>query len=133
MKKMLTTLAATASIVAVSFAFAAAKVDSGVYYSTQHPKAGMKALAVPATNITVTNYSDELIFAVVPGSPIDDRIGSGKSDTISNDSYYGDTHLVLLDWNRSVFFDQNVCRRAIVTVDGRPGSYHIDVNRKFCN
>lgn len=111
----------------------AAAADNTGYFSTLHPAAGIAAMAVPATNITVVNYSDETIFALVPNSPIYDQLLSGKSDTISNNSLYSDTHLVLQDWNRNTFFEQNVCRRAIVTVDGRPGNYHINVDRKFCS
>ena len=131
MKKTLVTLVTTASTLVASFAFAA----SGYYSKLDAAPAALtgnaKALAVPATNITVLNYSEETIYVVVPGA-INDKVLSGRSDTISHDSLYNDTHLVLQDWNHNSFFDQNVCRRAIVTVDGRPGSYHINVDRKFC-
>lgn len=131
MKKILTFVALAMSTAVVSVASAETK-NSNVYYSTLHPSTSAQAFAVPATNITVINYSQETIYAIVPNSPINDQLFSGKSDTISNNSYYGDTHLVLQDWNRSTFFDQYVCRHAIVTVDGQPGGYHINVDRKYC-
>jgi hypothetical protein len=129
MNKILSGVAMIASTLAVSFAANAADVSS--YYSTLHPKAS-KTLSVPPTNITVLNYSEEAIFAIVPGTPINDMLRAGKSDTISHDTYYGDTRLVLQDWNRYTMYDQYVCRRAIVTVDGRPGYYRISVDRKYC-
>lgn len=130
MNKILSGVAMIASTLAVSFAANAA--DIGSYYSTLHPKASSKTLAVPATNITVLNYSEEAIFAIIPGTGINDMLTAGKSDTISNDTYYGDTRLVLQDWARYTFFDQYVCRRAIVTIEGRPGYYRYTVDRKFC-
>lgn len=91
-----------------------------------------KTLTVPETNITALNYSDESIYVVVPNSPINFEVFSGNSRTISRNGYYGSTQLVLQDWNRITFFNQYVCRRAIVTVDGRPGSYRVSVDGKYC-
>lgn len=136
MKKVLLSLLTTASLLATSLV-SAATVDLSGYYSALHPKATVasKALLLPPTNITVTNYSEDLIFVAVPGA-IDDAVPSGKSDTISHDSYSGSTHLVLQYINRygvrATFFDQYVCQRAMLTVDGRDGFYHSDIDARYC-
>src|SRR5579862_4166024 len=124
MKKILTTVAAVVSAFAVSMACAETPKNNG-YFSSMNPGAGSKSLTVPATNITVINMTDGYIYVTVPGTTISDMVYTGKSDTISNDGLYRDTHLALLDFNHATFFDQFVCRRAIVTVDGYTGNFHI--------
>lgn len=130
MKKWFVNLLTVVCLLWTSITLAANAADQS-YHSKQSvsPSTG---IAVPATNITIINYSEESIYATVPGTSVYDILYAGRSDTIFNNAYYGDTRIVLQDWNRITFFDQYVCRRAIVSVDGRPGSYRIIVDRKYC-
>lgn len=132
MKNFLIRLTALVSFAIASMAFAAPDVNTDNYYVNANNTAFTKALAVPETNITVLNYSDESVYVIVPNSPINVEVFSGNSRTISRNGYYGYTQLVLQDWNGITFFNQGVCRRAIVTVNGRPGYYHVSIDGKFC-
>lgn len=140
MKKILTLLAVLGLLFApISFA---ATSKTGGYYSTQHPKvatattAATKSGSYPYTDITVVNSSYDVIYTIVPGTPIDDRVYPNGNDHIYNDDpniYW--THLVLLDpyrdWIRPIF-DGTVCSRAIVTVYGGPGNYNTYINSNAC-
>ncbi|MBX3709017.1 MAG: hypothetical protein KIT56_00035 [Gammaproteobacteria bacterium] len=134
MKKSLLGFVTVLIVLAASLALAAnaSNINAG-YYSSAGSKAMTAAsvLALPPTNITVLNYSEERIFVAVP-NVFEYEIPTGNSRTIAHDSYYGDTSLILSDWNHNRFWESTVCRRAIVVVDGRPGNYHISVDRKFC-
>lgn len=131
MKKMLSFVAAAISAATVTMAYADTPKNND-YYSSMRPGAGSASLMVPITNITVINMSDRFIYVTVPNTTISDMVYTGKSDTISNDSTGYDTHLVLLDSYHATFFDQFVCRRAVVMVDGTSGNFHINVDRRYC-
>jgi hypothetical protein len=131
MKKLLIGLTTLFSLAIGSMAFATAADNSG-YYLNSNNTSITKTLTVPETNITALNYCDESIYVIVPNSPINYEVFSGNSRTISRNGYYGSTQLVLQDWNRITFFNQYVCRRAIVTVDGRPGAYRVLIDGKYC-
>ena len=128
MKKILIALATTLSLAAATTTFAA-NTGTNDYYISSGDQIASKAFVVPATNITVLNYSDEFIYLA---SPVNYQIPSGNSRTISRNAYYDSTHIVLQDWNYTTFYDRFVCRRAIITVDGRPGYYRISVDGRYC-
>lgn len=133
MKKI---LAATALIGFLFSAIANAAPTVSNYYSTQKPKAvtTVKKNLYPATDIGVYNWSSDYIYTVVPNTPINDLVYPNDNDHIYNDTYYGMTHIVLLDPTpyRNVFFDGYVCRYAVVNVYGYPGSYNVYVNSSYC-
>lgn len=137
MKKILSMLALAGFISAPIVAFAAANTNG--YYSTQHAKttvgtkAAAKAAFYPYTDISIVNYSYNMIYATVPGTPVYDSIAPYGTDHIYNDnpSIYW-THLVLLDPNHRIFFEHDVCRRALVTVYGSNGSYTTNINSNAC-
>lgn len=109
--------------------FADAKSTSNGYYNVPYTKSFAHTL-VPATNISVLNYSDDTVYAIVPGLGV--TLFSGNATTFRLDNFYGETYMTLQDpWQRP-FFTQYVCRRAIVIVDGRPGAYRINVDRRYC-
>jgi hypothetical protein len=87
-----------------------------------------KMFVLPATNITVLNYSDTSIYVIIPGTSIDYEITSGNSRTISRLGYYGDTRLLIENWFHYNILDRYICNRSIVTVD----SSHITIDRKYC-
>lgn len=123
-------------IVAISSGFAEVATDNSdtAYYISPKNNSAEKNFVMPATNITVINYSDVSIYILVPG--IDYEVDPGVSNTINRDAYYGETSLVLQslngDWMRVNLFSNQICRHAIVTVDGKSGSYHTTVDKKYC-
>lgn len=133
MKKISLGLVAISSLISASFCFANTP-DLSNYFSTLHskPTAGLKATFHPPTDITIVNASTNYIFAVVPGSPVNDRLSPGFNDHIygynTNDAY-----IVLQDPYRDTFYSDYVCRLAIVTVYGNPGSYRINIDNDLCN
>ena len=127
-KSMLKSLAILGALVAGS-TFAGTNAIAGKYYTAPYTKAFNAAL-VPATNISVLNYSDDTIFAYVPGLTI--PLYSGNANTIRLDNFWGDTYLTLQDPRGVPFYTQYVCHRAMVIVDGRPGYYRTTVDRRYC-
>lgn len=102
------------------------------YYSTHHPKPKLHGAAAqhpypPATDIVVSNNSADIIFVIVPFSPINDVVYPGTIDHIYNDTLYGDTHLILQDPRRIIFFDDFICRRGYVAVYGGINAYNVQV------
>src|SRR5580700_10777970 len=132
--KKLVALSAFFALLLSSLAMAATDVASN-YYSGQHPlnNTALKAKNLyPATDITVSNSTTDIIYATVPGTPVYDMLYPNNNDHIYNDSYYGMTRVVLQDPYRYPFFDGYVCRYAIVSVYGYPGSYNVYVNSNYC-
>lgn len=126
----------------VSTAFAAATPEPpremlNKYYSSTHPRAihGMQAgmASYPATDITVVNATVSVIHVVVPGTPIDDVKTSETNDHIWHDYLTSPTHLNLVDPYGNIFFDRYVCRLAVVSVFGYPGSYRFNIDETYCN
>ncbi|OGT56760.1 MAG: hypothetical protein A3F14_04380 [Gammaproteobacteria bacterium RIFCSPHIGHO2_12_FULL_43_28] len=135
MKKQSIGLTAIAALLAANVAFAN-NVDLNGYYSTQHPQTmsnSVKATMFPPTDITLINGSSDIIFAVVPGSPINDVIYPTKNDHIRHNTYAGLTRIMLKDPSNSVFFDNYLCRLAVMTVYGQPGNYQWNVDNELCN
>lgn len=112
-----------------STAFADTKAVANKYYSAPYSKAVSTAM-VPATNIAVLNYSDNTVYASVPGLTL--TLFSGYANTFRHDTYFGDSYLTLQDPSGVVFYNQYVCHRAIVTIDGRPGYYRTTVDGHRC-
>lgn len=141
MKKLALSLLAITGLITASYAFATA---SSGYYSTLHPNANTSASAksplFPPTDITVINSSTSLVHVVVPGTSINDTVAPPTNDPnapppndhIRNGSYYGTTEIVLQDPNFNTFFDQSFCRLAVVTINGCPGQYHVNVDNEYC-
>ncbi|MBA3660583.1 MAG: hypothetical protein H0W64_02550 [Gammaproteobacteria bacterium] len=135
MRKIQLCATALMSLFTASVAFASSDMLSN-YYSSQRPQAtaAIKASLHPPTDITVINASTSHIYAVVPNSPINDLINPGFNDHIYNTNpNVWSTLLVLQDPYRGTFFNANVCRLAIVTVYGTPGSYRINTDTDLCN
>lgn len=116
-------------LLATGCAFANTQTATTGYYTAPYVKAAKTAL-VPATNIAILNYSDDTVYAYVPGAGI--TLFSGNTNTFRHDTYFGDTQLTLQDPVHTTFFNQYVCHRAIVTIDGRPGYYRTTVDRRYC-
>lgn len=133
MKTMRLSLIALAALTAVSLA-SAAPVNLADYYSTQHPASSSKTKATlfPPTDITIINASVSPIYAIVPNSPIFDLIYPTANDHIRNNTYSGDTNLVLQDSYRVTIFNNTVCRAAVVTVYGQPGANNIVIDTEYC-
>lgn len=136
MKKISIFLVLITSIIMSPMILAAANpVPVSGYYSTKHPGNGLKAnKRMPAaTDITIFNASQAIIYARVPNSPIDDEIfPNTPPDHIYNDTQYDDTYIEFLDPYRNIFFGQYLCRHAVVTITGRLGSYQVNVDRNYC-
>lgn len=126
---------ALASLLAFSTTWAFAAADLSGYYSSMHPKTGValkKAMLHPPTDITIVNASSNYIFAIVPNA-INDMINPGFNDHIyNNNPGVWTTYLVLQDPFHNDFFRDNVCREAVITVYGGPGSYRINVDNDLC-
>ena len=136
MKKRALSLFAALGFLSTSFVFASqTNLDLKGYYSSQHPSTVVKATTTmfPPTDITVANSSSDGIYVVVPNTPIHDFVYAGNNDHIRHSSYYGDTHLILEDPYHHVFFDNYVCRLAVVNVLGQPGAYHLNVDSEYCH
>lgn len=133
------------SFCAVTFSFAAADVAKnpsngssahakpGDYYSTKHSQPKLNASAKgypfpPATDIAIYNGTNNIIFVMVPFSPINDVIYPHTADHIYHDTMYADTHIVLQDPQRFTFFDRFVCRHANIMVSGGQYNYHTTVD-----
>lgn len=132
MKKLLVSACALATLAVAGLSHAAPMN----YTSTLHPAAGMTANATlhPPTDITIINATNNYIFAVVPGSPINDTLSPGFNDHIYNNNPSAwTTYLMLQDPYRNTFFANNVCRLAIVTVYGAPGAYRLNIDSDLCN
>ena len=117
-------------LLTASAAYADAKSTNKGYYTAPYSKTALAAMVVPATNIAILNYSDDTVFAYVPGASI--TLFSGNANTFRHDTYWADTQLTLQDPIHNTFFNQYVCHRAIVTIDGRPGYYRTTVDRRYC-
>ncbi len=132
MKKLLLTACAVAGLAASSLSNAAPMN----YTSTLHPGAGaaLNATLHPPTDITIINATNNYIYAVVPGSPINDALSPGFNDHIyNNNASAWTTYVLLQDPYRNTFFANNVCRLAIVTVYGAPGAYRLNIDNDLCN
>ncbi|OGT45898.1 MAG: hypothetical protein A3E83_02310 [Gammaproteobacteria bacterium RIFCSPHIGHO2_12_FULL_41_20] len=132
MKKLYISTFAALGIAMAPCAFSQG-VDFNGYYSTQHvSKSATANNLVPPTDITVVNASSDIVYAIVPNSPIHDLIYSGQNDHIRHNNYYGDTHLVLTDPFSRTLFDGYVCRLAMVSVSNPFGAYRINVDSEYC-
>lgn len=134
MKTMRLSFIALAAMAAASIA-SAASPNLADYYSAQHPalNSKVKAVTFPATDITVINASTSPIYAIVPNSPIYDLIYPTANDHIRNNTFYGDTNLVLQDTYQNTIFNRYVCRASVVTVYGQPGSNSIVIDTEYCS
>jgi hypothetical protein len=111
------------------------KADLAGYYSSQHPHAGLKAAlanSYPATDITVVNATDNVITMAIPNA-FSDYVQVEANNHLRHQTLVAPTHLNLLDPYGNVFFDQYVCRLAVVTAYGQVGSYRINVDTEYCN
>lgn len=129
MKKIFLSLVMLFSIIIASTTFAADAKKNGYYVSNK--TLSLKSSELPPTYIPIHNFSNNLINVTIPGQ-LDFYIRAGDTRNITHDSYYGNTRVVLQDPYRIAFWDQYVCRRAIITVYGRPGSYNITADPAFC-
>ena len=114
----------------------AQNVNMNDYYSTQHPQTtanSVKAALFPPTDITLINASSDIIFAIVPGSTINDVIYPTKNDHIRHNTYAGLTHIMMRDPYNGTFFDNYLCRLAVMTVYGQPGGYQWNIDNELCN
>ena len=134
MKTMRLSLIAVAALTAASIA-SSATLNLADYYSTQHPALSSKAKSItfPPTDITVINASVSPIYAIVPNSPVYDLIYPTANDHIRNNNWYGDTALQLQDSYHGLIFNSNVCRLAVVTVYGQPGSNSVVIDTEYCS
>lgn len=134
MKKISLTLVVISCLISTASSFAN-NVDLNIYYSSLHSKSGLTRTLHPPTDITIINATSNFIFAVVPGSPVNDCLNSGMNDHI-----YGynpnleTTYIVLQDYPyRNTFYADYVCRLAIVTAYGSPGYYRVNIDSDLCN
>lgn len=135
MKKTLLILLTLTTMASTAFAAAPlSKLELGHYYSKQHPRTpGMNAASMyPATDITVVNATVGVIYTVVPNSPIYDVNSPETNDHVRHDSLMGPTHIHLQDPYGNAFFDNYVCRLAVITTFGFPGSYRVNVDEEYC-
>lgn len=133
MKKINLSLLAVSSLLTASLSFAAVS-DSNKYFSTLHPQVKNASIDLlhPPTDISIVNASSNYIYVVVP--PVNDRITPGFNDHIYGyDPTSWQTWITLQDPYRSTFFADYVCKLAIVTVYGAPGSYRINIDSDLCN
>lgn len=129
--KSLLALISTA-VVASTCSFA----SNALHYSTTlHPaKEVVKNLLHPPTDITVINASSSYIYAIVPGSSVNDYIRPMANDHIySYDPNLLYTHLVIQDAYRSTLYDYMVCELAVVTVHGSASRFVITTDNDLCN
>lgn len=133
MKKFCLTLTTILLAASASLSFAAA--DKGGYYSSDKPAAkGVAAKALfPATNISIINGTNGVVFALIPEYGYVKDIYPGEDKPIQNNNYYGDSHIVLQGPAHDTFFDQYVCRAAVISVFGERPNYHYNVNTEYCN
>lgn len=97
---------------------------------------GLKSYIHPLTNITVINASVDTIYAVVTANNIYQLYQAVYPRGylhIYEDDLFDPTYLVLKDPYSNDFFSGYVCRRAIITVFGQPGSYLVQNDRDFCD
>ena len=134
MKNVCLTLAAVAGLVAATTVFAD-NAQLKQYYSSQKPLAtadGSKANRFPPTDITITNSSVAAIHVVIPGTSIHDTLYPTANDHIRNNNGAFNTSIILEDPYHTIFWNNTVCPRALVTVYGQPGSYRINVDNEYC-
>lgn len=99
-------------------------------YSTAPYTKNFNRALVPATNIAVLNYSTDVVYASVPG--VGFTLFSGNDTTFTHPTYSGYTPLTLQDPYHNTFYSQQVCRYAVVFIDGHPGSYRTTVDGRYC-
>lgn len=141
MKKISIFLFVVMTLCAVSIGFAAddptTNAKTNAYYSTKHPQSSslhskLKAAAPkpqfpPATDIVIYNRSNNVIFAIIPNSPVNDVIFPGEVDHIYHDTRFEDTYLVLQDADHHTFFSHYVCNHAKITVNA-PSYFNLNVS-----
>tara|TARA_R110000868_G_scaffold323928_5_gene584853 strand:- start:693 stop:1103 length:411 start_codon:yes stop_codon:yes gene_type:complete len=136
MIKMSTLMAiVSTAVIAASTTIASAQSLQG-YSSTIHPatNSASNSLLHPPTDITIINASTDYIYALVPGSPVNDLLRPMSNDHIySYDPNLRYNHIVLQDAYRNSFYDYMVCRLAIITVHGYAGNYTITTDDDLCN
>ncbi len=105
------------------------------YATTLHPAKEVAAtLLHPPTDITIINASSSYIYAIVPGSSVDDYLRPLSNDHIySYDPNLLYTHLVIQDAYRSTLYDYMVCRLAVITVHGSPSRFVITTDNDLCS
>ena len=140
MKKYYLSLVMVIGFMTASFALAAPQVTASTsngYFSAQHSqpsKGSIKAAnLVPPTDITIINASNDFIVASVIDTTFSTTIYSDSNDHIRNYEYAGMTPIALRGPYGSSFFTRNVCRYAVLTVYGQPGSYRVNVDSEYCN
>lgn len=135
MEKFKLSVVVIAGLLSSSIAFAGTNLSS--FYSSMHPKtdvATLKTMMHPPTDVTIVNASSSYIYAGVFGTTIHDFVKPGFNDHIYNyDANIWYTPLLLEDPSGNYFFNQNVCRLAVVTVYGYPGNYRINTDSELCN
>lgn len=114
MKKILLGLATVLCITSTAIAASTDKSVGTGYALVPYKGKAISVAYMPATNISVLNYSDNTIYI---SQPLYKTINSGKAVTITHSSFYGDTYLVLENMYHQPIFSDYVCSHAIVTVD----------------
>lgn len=134
MEKFKLSVVALTSLLSTSIAFAGTTLSD--FYTTMHPKTNvaLKNMIHPPVDVTVINASTSYIYVRVYGTVVHDYLRPGFNDHVYNyDSTMWSVPIMLEDPRGNVFYNENVCRLAIVTVYGNPGNYRINTDNDLCN
>jgi hypothetical protein len=123
-----------ALIAALTISTNALATASGYYSSLQPLSTHTSAKAlVPATDITIVNASQNIIYGEVPNA-LYDTVTPGVNDHIRHPTFTGNTYINLHanDLSRTVFWSGYVCRYSIITVYGTAAA-NVGIDNEYCN
>lgn len=129
MKKLSLAALSAISLFLVSHGYAEAP-KSGYYFTKGAvPSLSSAATALPATNITIFNSTNNSIYGSVDNTPIL-GISAWEVGHVIHNTWPGFTHLTLFDAYRHPFFDGQVCHYAVINVmgGGTPVKWFIDTS-----
>ena len=134
MKKLCFSLIFTLAIFSISCVNAATSLQPTTGYVSQQQsgtKPALKALLALPTEISIINYSNYEIHAVIPGV-LDQRIDAHATGNIKHGSYAGRTRVAIEDAYGKVLFDMNFCPHAIMTIDEGPAVFTMQTINNDC-
>lgn len=131
MKKFLKIIALISFLSVVMTSFAAV---SGGYYTAKDAKVtntlnkvALSSSSYPRTDITVVNYTDDMVYIT---APVYQPVNPHGVEHVYNDDFMSRTHLVILSPAQRLIFDRSdICAHGVISVHGNYGFY----NTEFMN
>jgi hypothetical protein len=132
MKKFFVAAIATLGMMSATVSFAdALNGAAGKKLSVMSTRLNQDQMKMHNVDVTVLNRSDNNILVQNPPY-VNDFVESGASDRLYSDGSGAVQVQLVNTYNNTIFFNQYVCNRAVVTVKGRYSSLIVYLDNSQC-